>query len=440
MSLFSPIHHTFAPLADARLRRCARALSYLPWRYKRGPYSEKLRRALEEKFGGRAFLFSTGREALFAFLQSIPSKPGDEVIIQSYTCVVVPNAIHAAGLKTVYCDIERDTLSLDCEEIEVLITPKTCAIICQHTFGIPADTKRLREICDRHGILLIEDCAHVIPDETGPRDIGTEGDALLLSFGRDKAISGITGGAIISRVASANPTLERMAKHAHDLSFFTILRLLEYPNIYGWAKLFYGLGMGKFSLFLHSKIGALRPILTSDEKHGRMRTVLHRIPDVCAALALEQLERLRELNDHRRMLTKFFLEEGKKRRWPMLHCFCPGERVEPWTEAKLSTLRRAQGDNLIVVQESPLQKFPLFVRGAEKIRRALKKKNIHLHDGWTGCVVCPASVHLPDTGYEMGNDLAAEAVCEEILSLPTHPTMSLKQAKELVEALDHLLQ
>ncbi|MBI3619066.1 hypothetical protein HY213_03480 [Candidatus Peregrinibacteria bacterium] len=60
--------------------------------------------------------------------------------------------------------------------------------------------------------------------------------------------------------------------------------------------------------------------------------------------------------------------------------------------------------------------------------------------GWTGCVVCPASVHLPDTSYELGNDPAAEALCEEILSLPTHPTMTTKQAKELVDALDLVLQ
>ncbi|MBI1812266.1 aminotransferase class I/II-fold pyridoxal phosphate-dependent enzyme [Candidatus Peregrinibacteria bacterium] len=448
MSLFHPIHHTFAPLADAKQRRRALALSYLPWRYKRGPYEEKLRTALEEKFHAKAFLFSTGREALFAFLRSIPANPGDEVIVQGYTCVVVPNAIHGAGLTPIYCDIERDTLNLDCDALEMLITPKTRAIICQHTFGIPADAKRLREICDRTGILLIEDCAHVIPDEAGPKEIGEFGDALLLSFGRDKAISGITGGAIVSRVASANATLERIWKHAHDLSFFTILRLLEYPNIYGWAKLFYGLGMGKLSLVLHAKIGALRPILTTQEKHGRMKRTLHRMPDVCAALALEQLGRLPELNDHRRMLTKFFCEEGRKRNWPMLQGICHG-----WFDGEMvakqerSSLRDISGNRLRTIQPSthptifpPLQKFPLFTKGAETIRRALKSRNIHLHDGWTSCVVCPASVNLPDTGYELGNDPAAEAVCEDILSLPTHPTMTMRQAEELVESLDPLLQ
>jgi dTDP-4-amino-4,6-dideoxygalactose transaminase len=88
----------------------------------------------------------------------------------------------------------------------------------------------------------------------------------------------------------------------------------------------------------------------------------------------------------------------------------------------------------------PLQKFPLFIGSAQSIRAILKKENMHLDDGWTNCVVCPDSVSLPDAGYEWGADPKAEAACKQILSLPTHPTMTLMQAETLSRRLDTLLK
>jgi dTDP-4-amino-4,6-dideoxygalactose transaminase len=113
------------------------------------------------------------------------------------------------------------------------------------------------------------------------------------------------------------------------------------------------------------------------------------------------------------MLTKFYFDEGTKHHWPML---------------------------LGVTPELPLSKFPLFVEKAEGIRQKLKKHNIHLHDGWTGCVICPAATDHEAVGYKDGDDPDAEMAGEQILSLPTHPTMTLQQAKELVQHLHPFLK
>jgi dTDP-4-amino-4,6-dideoxygalactose transaminase len=86
-----------------------------------------------------------------------------------------------------------------------------------------------------------------------------------------------------------------------------------------------------------------------------------------------------------------------------------------------------------------MQKFPMFTKGADAIRTTLKKMNIHLSDGWCGCVICPESADPRDAGYEPGLDPSAESVGEQILSLPTHPTMSKKQAILLATILDPLL-
>jgi len=389
-------------------------IASVPWRWKRGDSRKILREKLAQRFQGEATLFATGREALCALLRSLDLKSGEEVMVQGYTCVVVPNAIHAAGGVPVYVDIDRDTLNLDPEAVEATITNRTRAVICQHTFGIPAETQRLKEICNKHNLILIEDCAHVIPDRNDPEAIAKYGDFLLFSLGRDKAISGITGGVLISRKPEASAKLKDEEKNSTDLSFWKIGRLINYPWIYYFARPFYGIVLGKAFLVLTRKIGLLVPILSDDEKEdGKMPLLLHRLPNACAYLALQSFKRLSEINDHRRTLTRFYLEEGRKNGWPLLSG---------------------------VTENLPLQKFPLFVRNADGIRAKLKKKNIHLNDGWTGCVVCPPGINLDALNYTPGSDPEAEAACEQILSLPTHPTMTMRQAKILVQTLDLLLK
>ncbi len=411
-----PIHHTFAPLADASYTWAALSMIL------GGQHSSdiSLKNALEDKFGGTASLFASGREALLALLRAPQFAKGDEVIVQGYTCVVVPNAIRAAGLVPVYCDIEKSTLSLDPEAVEKAVTSKTKAVICQHTFGIPAPMEALRELCDRHHLLLIEDCAHALPDNAGPADIGRFGDAFLLSFGRDKAISGIAGGAMVVQGKMNSdyqlpPLADALRYEEHraiPLSRYTTFRLLLYPTLYALARPLYGSGIGKAFLALCRKLHLLVPIVTKEEKYGHQPSTLHKMPQACAALALRQWERLQKINDHRRKLTRLYLHACAEYGWPVLH----GIRTD-----------------------LPLQKFPLFVHNADQIRKKLKKQNIHLADGWTGCVVCPADVRIEEVGYRKGSDPEAEKVCEEILTLPTHPGMTDADAQHLIAALSRFL-
>lgn len=112
------------------------------------------------------------------------------------------------------------------------------------------------------------------------------------------------------------------------------------------------------------------------------------------------------------MLTRLYFEEASTRGWPLL---------------------------LGVRPDLPLQKFPIFVPQAERIRTTLKARNIHLHDGWTGCVICPASADAEAVGYRDGDDPKADMAGKQILSLPTHPDTTPAQARRLITLLDPLL-
>jgi len=387
--------------------------SYKPWAYVRGRSVGALKKDLKMMFSAEAFLFASGREGLLALLRSMDLRAGEEVIVQGYTCVVVPNAIHAAGGTVKYADIDEETLNLTAETVEPLITSRTRAILCQHTFGIPADTKALRTLCDKHGLFLIEDMAHVLPDAKGPR-IGQDGDFLLLSFGRDKAVSGISGGAVISRKERESKRLLEAERTASHVRWIDVLRLLEYPSrMRSVVRPLSGSIFVKPAVKILNLLGLFIPIVTDEEKKGRMSLVVRKIPNACAGLARMSLRKRAALNERRRLLTEFYLRHATSRKWRVL-----------------------EG----VSSDLPLQKFPMFVRSANKIRAELKKANMHLDDGWTGCVVCPDSVSLPDAGYEWGADPVAEAACKQILSLPTHPTMTLIEAQRLCSQLDQLLK
>ncbi|MCF7844849.1 MAG: DegT/DnrJ/EryC1/StrS aminotransferase family protein [Kiritimatiellales bacterium] len=411
--LLSPIHHTFAPHVDASYLLRTLAIILVPWKWRSGNSKKILTQELADRFNANAYLFASGREALSSLLRAMNLQNGEEIIVQGYTCVAVSNAIHSAGGVPIYADIDRETLNLTAESVEESITQRTKAVICQHTFGIPSPAKALKELCKKRSILLIEDCAHIMPDKDGPEEICAHGDFVFFSFGRDKAISGITGGALLSRKSDVSLKLNEELKRSVDLSHLTTLRYLTYPFVYTIAKPFYGLFLGKVFLYLLKRLKWMVPVLTSQEKEGYQSPIVKKLPNALAYLALGEFNRLNKINNHRRELTKFYLEEGKKHNWPILAG---------------------------VTADLPLQKFPLFVMNAGEMRAQLKKKNIHLDDGWTGCVVCPSTIYLDPTNYVPGSDPEAEATCEQILSLPTHPTMTMRQARTLCKILDKMIK
>lgn len=409
----SLIHHTFGPHVSAQFALQSLGLLCTPWRWRKGKSVAKLKETLQLWFDAPCVLFGSGRDALLALLRSLPFESGSEIIIQGYTCVALPNAIHAAGFTPVFVDIDPDTLNIDHSALEGKISPRTKAIITQHTFGMMDDTQKLREICDRHNLVLIEDCAHVLPDVTGPKSIGKWSDYLMLSFGRDKAVSGITGGAIVARgsedVLTALKDEEGRARH---MRLFMVKKLLLYPLLYYIARPLYGIGIGKAMLWCSGKLHILPSVLTGKEKCGYQSAVLRKMPNACCALVVTQMRRFHSINNHRRMLTKYYMDSAVEHGWEI-----PSH----------------------INEHFPLQKFPLFTKEPDSVRKILKKKNIYLEDGWTGSAVCPRNVHIEAVGYIPGSCPRAERVARTILTLPTHPTMTMSQAEKLTKILSEVL-
>jgi perosamine synthetase len=165
-----------------------------------GPKLEEFEHAIAVYNGSPyAVGVSSGTAALHLCMVAFGIRPGDEVIVPSFTFVAVANAIRYVGASPVFVDIDPITLNMDPDRTEAAITNKTRAIVAVHTFGYPADMDALLTIARRHGLLLIEDACEAIGAEFQGRKVGALGDAGVFAFYPNKQITAGEGGMIVTR-------------------------------------------------------------------------------------------------------------------------------------------------------------------------------------------------------------------------------------------------
>lgn len=135
-----------------------------------------------------------GRVSLYAILKSMGVGDGDEVIIPSFTCVVVPNPIIYLGAKPVYVEIDRKTYNINIDLLEKSISEKTKVIICQNTYGLSSNIEEIIAIANKHNLYTIEDCTHGFGGTYNGKPNGSYCDAAFYSMQWNKPFSSGIGG------------------------------------------------------------------------------------------------------------------------------------------------------------------------------------------------------------------------------------------------------
>ena len=163
-----------------------------------GEYTKKCNAWLEEKTGTAKALLTTScthATEMAALLADI--KPGDEVIMPSYTFVSTADAFVLRGAKVVFVDIRPDTMNIDEQLIEAAVTDKTKAIVPVHYAGVSCEMDTIMDIAKRHNLLVIEDAAQGIMSTYKGQALGTIGDYGCFSFHETKNYSMGEGGALL---------------------------------------------------------------------------------------------------------------------------------------------------------------------------------------------------------------------------------------------------
>jgi len=233
-----------------------------------GPINTQLEKIICQLTGAKyAVALSSATAALHLTLVALGIGPGDEVITPSLTWVSAINMITLMGATPIFVDVDGDTLLTSAALIAPLITSRTKLIIPVHFAGAPLDLDPLYDLGKRHNIIILEDAAHAIGGQYKGRNIGQTG-CCFFSLHASKNVTTAEGGILTTQDA-------QLASHIRRLKF-------------------HGLGLDAFDRETHGRLPQAE-VIEPGYKYN--------LPDICAALALGQLQRLDEITRKRQQLA-----------------------------------------------------------------------------------------------------------------------------------------
>ena len=351
-------------------------------------------------FGVGHWWVDSGRTGLAILLRSL-ARPGGKVMLQGYSCVVVPNAVRASGMYPVVIDIEADGFNIDLTVVEEQARAGVKVLVVQHTYGLPVDMDRLTAIVEKYDLILIEDMAHALGNRWRGRLLGSFGYGAVYSFGRDKVVSSGTGGLVVLHDKSGGERLERVYMELPSMSpwrvgqqlyYLVVVTLLVRP-LYHWQ-------IGKAILALSQKLRLIGPVFAPEERTGTKRLPgASRYSVILKRILTGQCKRLSVMQAHRLgLVTRYNAVFGTN-------------------------------------YEQPLLRYPLAVEDARAVQRKLRSAGV-LAGTWYQEVFIPTSSAAQELGIGP-RDLpqVRRRTDNVVLNLPTHVNVTGKDAKLIIDTL-----
>lgn len=340
----------------------------------------------------------SGRSLLEVYLKSLNLPLGSQVLLQALTCSVVPGAIIKAGLKPVFVDV-TDTFNMDTVDLAKKITPVSKILIIQHSFGHPDNLDKIQSFCHQYKLILVEDCAHCLGVNYQNKPLGSFGDASFFSFGRDKVISSVWGGALLVKDKTV---YQKIADTVFvNKSIFWVSQQLLYPSIIFLVTNLYSFAsIGKIVHFISQKIGLITKAVSFQDKN-LINTPLYSFPNQLAILALNQLNKLDRILEKRQSLAKSYAQIFD-------HQFYP---------------------------QNGYLRYSLVVKDKSNFKNLLKKSNIIVGD-WYYQPVIP-DINLSKFGYILGSCPHSELISQSMINLPTNPSLNETDTNRLLSLIKH---
>lgn len=164
-----------------------------------GPKLPEFERAIADYVGAKyAVAVNSGTSALHLCIRATGIKEGDEVITTPYSFIASANCILFEKATPVFVDIDENTLNIDADKIEEVITENTKAILPVHVFGLPAEMDKIMAIAKKHNLKVIEDAAEALGAKYKGQNVGTFGDCGIFAFYPNKQMTTGEGGIIVT--------------------------------------------------------------------------------------------------------------------------------------------------------------------------------------------------------------------------------------------------
>ena len=348
-----------------------------------------------------------GRVALAAILRALGIGRGDEVATQAFTCVAVPEGVMATGARSSWIDVDHDGYTMSAADLRTKITPRTRAVLVQHTYGIPADMDPILDIAREAGLPVIEDCCHTFTSTYRGALVGTLGTASFYSYEWGKPIvAGLGGGAVANDPALRERLLEDyagysepgMARLARIQAQYNAFGLLFRPRLYWPVRAaFRRLGSSGIVEGNYNPVGGDH---VASDFHLRM------------APALEK-----------RLQRKLALVPEFTRR--------SGEIVEEYVNGIRTGVvihPTQHGD-----RDVTYARYPLRAHDKRGLLAAARQANVELAEWFVTPVHPLQGDALRSVNYNSGSCPNAEAMCEQVVSLPTHNRVTDRDVQRALE-------
>ena len=343
-----------------------------------GPMVERFESAFAQFTGAaHAVAVSNGTAALHLTMLAAGIGPGDEVIVPALTFAASANCVRYVGATVVFADVRPDTLTIDVEHVESLITPRTRAIIAVDFAGLPADLGPLAQLARRHSLLLVEDGCHAPGARYRGASVGSIAHCTTFSFHPVKHLTTGEGGMITTNDADTARRLRTLRNHGitSDQRQRHALGTWEYDMV--------TLGFN------------------------------YRLPDVQCALGLSQLTRLPQWLERRQMLADRYTSELATLPGVQLQTV-PADRTHAW---HLFTLRLT-GDDV-----SARRRVRFDTLRAQGIQANVHYRPVYQHS------------YYRDLGYPTGLCPVAEKAYEGLLSIPLWHGLTDADQQRVIDAL-----
>lgn len=392
--------------------------------YKDKPHSgeaevtQKVSDELSKVFGGHSVFVYKGRDAIELVCRPLAEATTEKVAVltQGLACHAIEEGMLRAGVMPVYVDLEKGTLGPSVSTLKDAMSRaekqklSVRAVFLQHTLGYANPVKEIREFCSAHNLLLIEDLAQ----SYGAKDVdgkllGSTADAIIFSFGRDKVLDGVSGGAVLftevfwkklkrdgkAWIASRTPTVYPPGQH--------VQKELFYPGLTQLIQSTHRIGVGKFIFKAAKAAGYITsPIAAVVDKPTML-------PGAYLRLVHTQLKYITQQLTHRRKIAKTYSEAFAG--YEAATCLVDLERIESDIHLRVPLLFKSE-------------------KTLQKVVAACTAQNIHLSDRWYRTVVDSGSLNYP-TIYKAGDCPEAEHVSKILLNLPTHHKVTVEDAQRI---------
>jgi dTDP-4-amino-4,6-dideoxygalactose transaminase len=411
MKMNKTIFTGFAPNITKNDFYIALGFLLLPWKWfsiKSGHYTKQAEKMLQTYFDIKyAFVFDSGRTALQHALTALDINSGDKVLVQAYTCVVVINAIKHAGGVPVYVDI-NDDFNMNPEDL-VNKASGAKVLIIQHTFGTPADMEELLKIARENNLKTIEDCAHSIGAKYDERLTGTLTDIGMLSFGSDKVISCVRGGALITNNTLLGDKIKNIQENLPKPKLIRTLQHLAHVPVFTIGKAFYGIFIGKVIFIIAMKLNIINKIIYPREKKCLvMNEYPSTLPNSLAKILCAQINNIDGVNTHRKEVAKSYKEQINN---------------------NLIKHPQYNGSSIFL-------RYTVLTEHPKKLHSYMKGYNIILGN-WYDSVIAPNDIDAACTSYTKGTCLNAERLAARSINLPTNRFIGEKKMQKIIKLINN---